>query len=160
MNNTEFVPLDLGLMMKERGYKGVTNAYRVISNNDLYISDKYEEWYAYFGNDPDEVNNIVLTPTYAQAFKWLLTTHNIYVSFAPRSWNHVDGVHIIKWSFWADILDIWMCNLHIDERSSDDPYDTIEAAEYAALKGAILLVDRLPEIKEKLSTFRNYTKNK
>lgn len=159
MNNTEFVPLDLALMMKERGYKGVTNAYRVITYDDLRICDRYKEWYSYFGNDPDETNNIVTTPTYSQAFKWLLEIHNIYVAFAPRSWNHVDGVHIIKWSFWADILDIWMTNISIDERNSDDPYDTIEEAEYNALRGALLLHDRLPEIKEKLKTYEQSKKN-
>jgi hypothetical protein len=88
---------------------------------------------------------------YDEALAWLMENH-IHINFAPRSWTVKDGVHIIKWSFWADALDIWMCNLSIDDRHTDDPYDNYDEAREKALLGAIELFDKLPEIREKLKS--------
>lgn len=151
MKNNTYIPLDLAIRLKDRGFMEPTYAYRVISNDDLCLFTEAREWYAYYNNDPDDVNAIVSTPTYAETFRWLLKTHHVHIEFSPRSWDYVDGVHIIKWSFWANILDIWQFSICIDKyRSSDDPYDTIEEAEYNAILGALELVDKLPSIREKI----------
>ena len=137
-----FVKPEIAQELKKRGFNKKCHAYYTFTTQRLCISEElvsHENLYETYS----------LAPTWEDAFEWL-RNNNIHISFSPRSWEHKDGIHIIKWSFWADILDIWMCNLSIDDRHTDDPYVSYEEAREQAIIGAIKLYDKLPEIRKKL----------
>lgn len=138
-----FVTPKIAQELKKRGFDEACHAYYTFTTQKLCISEALITHQNIFGT-------YSLAPTWDEAFMWLRKNH-IHVILSPRSWEHdKDDVHIIKWSFWADVLDIWMCNINIDKRSTDNPYDTYEEAREAAFIGALKLYDRLPKIREKL----------
>lgn len=145
-----FVTPEIAQELKKRGFNEGCHAYYTLTTQRLCFSEALV-------THQNLYEDYSLAPTWDEAFMWLRKNH-IHVTFNPRSWDYINDMHIIKWSFWADILDIWMTNISIDDRDTDDPYDTYEKAREAAFIGALKLYDRLPEIREKLNNITNGTK--
>ena len=151
-----FVPYEIAISAISKGFSGECIGFYALIHDNTYDFKKLSEPTVYPSvechKETAYIRKVVIdcvAPTWTDIVLWLLKTHHILLHISPRSWEEINGVHIVKYSFWADVTDIWFNNIDIDDRSADEPYDTYEEALGKAIIGAIKLIDKLPEIRKK-----------
>jgi hypothetical protein len=141
----EFVPYELAVKLKDLGFDEPCFGYYVdgeLRGINLGIEELggIEPYYQRFGfhtlnnHDIDNPNKIVVTtPTFSQAFRWLLNRHNLYGIIIPTE--------TMNWTFKTmtvveDVIEVPPYN-HVDAND----YSTYEEAELACLEKLIEIVE-------------------
>lgn len=128
--NKEFVPYEIALKLEEIGFDepfitfGTQYLYR---NEDFCRSNSGAiELFESFNDE------LVIAPTFAQAFKWLLKKHSLYAVIIPTVTMH--------WTFKTMTVLEGMVEVPPYKHVDATDYSTYEEAETACLKKLIEIV--------------------
>lgn len=130
----EYIPYAESVLLKQMGFDESCRGYWFKNP----VDEKWEITYPEEPFDDWHVNSDVLAITYQHAFDWLRRVCKLSHVIVARSWE----ANVIKWSIWGEELTRHMLMLAIDKDKEDNPYDTYDEAQYAALKGLIDLFEK------------------
>lgn len=127
----EFVPYDLALRMKTIGFKGYCFAWYADATHISFRS------YCTQPNDPNNVYNWCLAPTWQSTFAWFREKYKLFY--------HIKSLDEFRQDVW------WECVIYGNTRNKRDincrPSKTYEDAELACLEKLIEIVEKQKEKK-------------